>query len=244
MDFPRYWTPQIPPRPGAIHTLDCLADILEEEIGVIIPRDERFPHLELREAARAWVADYCARYELGSRPLVALVPESNMLIKKWGATGWAYLSDALYEKGNTPIIFSQPNSPLVAAIQQRAKHPPLVVSTTLDNVAAFLELCQLCIGVDTGLLHIASAVETPWLGLFGPTNPEVTGPYNSQIGRYLVAPFQRGENCRNCWKNFKYEDDKCRALTNGSCIDYLDKRQVLETAVEMLEKPVTFLTEI
>ncbi len=235
MDFPRYWTPQIPLRPGAKHTLDCLADVLEEELDIIIPKAARFPKLYIRPTATEWAADFIKQNNPDQRPLVALVAESNMLIKKWPVGHWAYLSDCLQEKGYRTIFFAPENSELNQRILGLTHHPPLVASTTLDNVAALMKECNLCIGVDTGLLHIAAAVDTQWLGLFGPTNPEVTGPYDQALGRGLVSPFPRGESCRSCWKSFKYEDDKCLALDLGSCIDHLDRRMVLEASLEMLE---------
>ncbi len=236
LDFPHYWTPQVPPRPGAVHTLDCIADALEEEFGIYMPPAERYPKLFVRERSREWASDFIAREELQGLPLVALIPESNMLIKKWPANHWAYVNDALQERGYRTLLFADARDcGLSRQVIERAKHPPLMVSTRLDNVGALLERCSLAIGVDTGVLHMASAVGTRWLGLFGPTNPEVTGPYDRRLGRGLVAPFVKVESCRNCWKSFKYEDDECHTLENRSCMSFLDRKAVLEASLEALE---------
>ncbi len=234
MDFSRYWTPQTPPRAGAVHTLDCLADALEDELGLLIPTPARYPVLEVRPAARHWAKNYLSEQNLAGRPVVALIPESNMQIKKWPAAGWAYLNDQLLRQGYQPLFFGPEKSPLIERITGLSHSPVRQVSTTLDNVAALMEYSELAIGVDTGLLHIAAAVGTRWLGLFGPTNPDVTGPYDRRLGRGLVSPFPRGEGCRTCWKSFKYEDDECHSLTQGACTDFLDRRVVLEAALELL----------
>jgi ADP-heptose:LPS heptosyltransferase len=236
MEFHRYWTPQIPPRPGAMHTLDCLAGVLEEELEIFIPQAERYPRLAVKKPASHWADDYFDKNELSGKQVVALVAESNMKIKKWPANYWASLSDNLTEKGYTSLFYAPPDSELIVEIKKLARYPLQVVSTSLDNVTALLEKCAICVGVDTGLLHIASAVGTRWLGLFGPTNPEVTGPYDRSLGRGLVSPFLRGENCRNCWKSFKYEDDICYALDTGSCMSFLDWQFVLNTSLEMLQE--------
>jgi ADP-heptose:LPS heptosyltransferase len=238
MDFPRYWTPQTPPRPGAVHTLDCLANALEEELDLVIPLEERYPHVEIRPDAREWADAYMLENNLQEGKVVALIPESNMLIKKWPAASWAYLNDKLQERGFQPLFFGPPRSEQLDAIEQRARRPVRRVATTLDKVAALLEQSSLAVGVDTGLLHIAAAVGTHWLGIFGPTNPDVTGPYDRRIGRGLVAPFPRGESCRTCWKSFKYEDDKCHSLELGACTDFLDRRSVLIAACDMLPMPL------
>lgn len=234
MDFPRYWTPQVPARPGAVHTLDCIADALEDELDLRIPHETRYPQLEIRSAAKNWATRYLNDSGLQTKPFVALIPESNMHIKKWKVEGWAHLSDKLQEQGFEALFFAPENSEQIRQIQQIAAKPLKIVSTTLDNVTALLAQSKLAIGVDTGLLHIAAAVGTPWLGLFGPTNPEVTGPYDRRIGHGLVSPYYRGESCRNCWKSFKYEDDACHALPKTSCTDLFDRNVVLNAALEML----------
>jgi ADP-heptose:LPS heptosyltransferase len=236
MDFQKYWTPQVPPLSGATHTLDCLANILQKEFGIGVPLEERYPRLQVREEAQEWAQDYFARYELAAKPVVAMVAESNMLIKKWNAQAWANLSDCLQAEGYTTLFFAETHSPLTKEVSQLCQKPPLVVSESLDKVTALLQLCQLCIGVDTGLLHIAAAVGTQWLGLFGPTNPAVTGPYDKRIGKAITAAFPKPDSCRKCWKNFKYEYDQCRTLEKGSCIDLLNQKYVAETALQMLNK--------
>lgn len=238
MDFQRYWTPQVPPRPGAVHTLDCLADALEEELGMVIPQAERYPKLEVFSEARQWAEEFLAQHNPKNKPLIAFVPESNMLIKKWPASGWAFLNDQLQERGFQTLFFGPQESQLFDRVERLSRQSVQRVSTTLDNVAALMEQMSLAIGVDTGLLHIAAAVGTHWLGIFGPTNPEVTGPYDRRLGRRLVSPFPRGESCRSCWKSFKYEDDKCHALEQGACTDFLDRRVVLEAALDLLPLPL------
>ncbi|MEI7554128.1 glycosyltransferase family 9 protein [Candidatus Chlorohelix sp.] len=235
MDFPRYWTPQNPPRPGARHTLDCLAQLLEEELDIEIPQEKRYPNLWITPSASEWATNFIAENNLTERQPVALVAESNMKIKKWKAAEWAYLSDTMQEKGHPTLFFAPPDSELIKEIFNLTRYKPLYISTSLDNVTALLKHCSLCVGVDTGLLHIASAIGTPWVGLFGPTNPEVTGPYNRAMGRGVVSTHTRGEGCRNCWKSFKYEDDHCLALNSGSCMDSIDRHTVVEISMELLE---------
>src|SRR3954454_20367450 len=45
MDFRTFWTPQVPPMPGAVHSLDYLADEIERELEINIPNEERTPRL-------------------------------------------------------------------------------------------------------------------------------------------------------------------------------------------------------
>ena len=87
---------------------------------------------------------------------------------------------------------------------------------------------------------MAAALGVRWLGLFGPTNPDVTGPYDPSLGETLIAPFRKPLSCAACWKAaFKYEDDRCRTLDHGSCMDHLAVRPVLSAALRALRTPAS-----
>lgn len=236
MDFRTYWTPQIPRVPGAVHSLDYLADELERELEITIPREQRKPYLVLRHTARRFASHFWIENELDGAPVVGLVPSTNMVIKRWPLSNWLRLDARLRERGYQTVLFcDRPESSTQRAFEQAGSRA-IPVYTSLDNVAGLLDRCDLVVGVDTGLLHMAGALEVPWVGLFGPTNPEVTGPYNRHNGNGLVAPFEKAPKCAGCWKHFKYQDDTCRTLLAGSCLDYLEEEPVFSACMEMLGK--------
>ena len=239
MDFRLYWTPQVPPVPGAVHSLDCLADELERELEMIITREERKPCLVLRPEARSWADGFWNEHALDRERVVGFVPSTNMVIKRWPLSNWLRLDAALGEAGYSRLLFcDRPGSSIQRAFEH-AGSSAIPVQTSLDRVAALLDRCDLVVGVDTGLLHMAGALDVPWTGLFGPTNPDVTGPYDRANGIALVAPFMKTPKCGGCWKHFKYEDDTCRALNYGSCMDYLEEEEVAEACLQMLARGCT-----
>ena len=77
---------------------------------------------------------------------------------------------------------------------------------------------------------------TRYVGLFGPTSPEVTGPYDRALGTALVAPFAKTHACRGCWRQFKYVDDTCRALPGSSCLAALPAEPVLDACLAELRR--------
>ncbi len=234
MSFKMYWTPQLPPVPGAQHSLDFLADEIEKQLDITITREQRLPRLLLRPSALRWSSRFWTQHDLDGERVVALVPSSNMVIKRWPMQSWLKLDEHLRGMGlKTILFFDKPGSAHERAFG-RAGSSALPVSTQLDNVAGLLARCDLVVGVDTGLLHMAGALDVPWVGLFGPTNPAVTGPYDPNGGIGLVAPFQKEASCGSCWKHFKYEDDTCRTLADGSCMQYLEEKRALAACVEML----------
>lgn len=64
-------------------------------------------------------------------------------------------------------------------------------ATTLLELAAILRRCSLFVGSDTGPLHMAAAIGTPCVGLYGPTRPQDCGPYGSGH-QTIQATYQGG----------------------------------------------------
>jgi len=154
-----------------------------------------------------------------------------MHIKRWPAAFWRRLCQSLQNAGCSPVLIVPPETmPPHADPTERAladlPAPPVAFRASLDKAAALLARCDLVVGVDTGLLHLASAVGTRYVGLFGPTNPEVTGPYDRTLGTTLVALVEKGAACGGCWRQFKYIDDRCAARLPGSCMAALSPERV------------------
>ncbi len=234
MDFRAYWTPQVPPVPGAVHSLDFLANEIEQQLDITISAEQRTPHLILRPSATLWASRFWLDYDLEGEKVVALVPSTNMVIKRWRLDSWLNLDEHLREMGYRTLLFCDRMGSSMQRAFEASGSSAIPVYTSLDNVAGVLARCDLTVGVDTGLLHMSGALDTPWVGLFGPTNPRVTGPYDTNNGISVVAPFEKPSTCGGCWKHFKYEDDTCRTLQTGSCMGHMEGSQVLEACLEVL----------
>lgn len=92
----------------------------------------------------------------------------------------------------------------------------------IEDVAAVIEKLDLLICPDSGLAHLAGAVETKILGLFGPTNPYFRlSTYNAKWV-WLNKKFK----CMPCWYSFDCGDSRC--------IKAISPRMVLEKIREML----------
>lgn len=81
----------------------------------------------------------------------------------------------------------------------------LVGRTTLAEAAGILSLAKLMISNDMGLAHIAPAVGTPTIAIFGPTNPETTRPWGQ-----AVVVLQKDVRCPDCEKNDRTDRHVCR----------------------------------
>lgn len=125
--------------------------------------------------------------ERGSVPLVLLAPTAGWGAKQWPAKRFGTLAAELVKRGCRVLVNATPPLPdavgqqvLGAALAElspeRQKHIELV-DATLPRLAALLRRCSLLVAGDTGPLHLAAALGTPVLALFGPTDPARTGPY-------------------------------------------------------------------
>ncbi|MFM9889108.1 MAG: glycosyltransferase family 9 protein [Rickettsiales bacterium] len=141
------------------------------------------PRIWLDAAAEGAAAQLLARAE--GRPIVAMGPIANWAGKEWPIEKFAELAERL----------TAPSGPLaggcvlvIAAPHEREKVMALLTKLpperTLDTLghdmlvaAACIRRCQLFVGNDSGLMHLAGAMGTPTVGLFGPGNEAVYAPW-------------------------------------------------------------------
>jgi heptosyltransferase-2/heptosyltransferase-3 len=128
------------------------------------------------EQAIAW-----ARRLLPATPPIAIHPGAGAAIKLWQVERWATVADALAEEMGAEVLLTgaQTERPLCLEIAAQMKHAAQVIAgeTTLDQLAAALGHCRLVLGPDSGPLHLAVAMGTPTVHLYGPVDPTTFGPW-------------------------------------------------------------------
>ena len=159
-----------------------------------MPRHKAFSYLPLLEAAglasTRTAYEYtvapqerdAARAFLASRgwPIVVLHPGANWPHKRWPVERFAALGDQLADIHQARILITGgPEAvELAAAVQRAMRQPAQVVAgeTTFRQLGAVLEQVALVVSNDTGVLHLAAALQRPLVALYGPTSPVLTGP--------------------------------------------------------------------
>lgn len=128
---------------------------------------------------------------------VILAPSTNWPTKCWPIEHFAVLANKLYSKGiRSAIIGSASDAALVAKVLKSAHHVlDLTGKTTLKELAYLIERASLFVGGDTGPMHLAVAMKTPVVALFGPTDAARNGPYGNSH-TVLTSPVP----CAGCWK--------------------------------------------
>ncbi len=121
---------------------------------------------------------------LQGRPACGIVVATSRPEKNWAPERYARLVDALLnDLGMTPVLVGGP-SPIereaAARVASAAATPPLDMrGDDVRRLVWLTQACDLVVSPDTGPLHIARAVGTPVVGLYGFTNPKRYGPYRA-----------------------------------------------------------------
>ena len=116
-------------------------------------------------------------------PVVLLCPGSiNSRAKRWPAERYAALGDSFVESGASVVLVgSQAEMEVSDQVCRQMRNQPIVLTgkTTVAEATAIISVADVLITNDTGPAHIGSAVGTPTLVIFGPTNPLTTRPFAS-----------------------------------------------------------------
>jgi heptosyltransferase-2 len=116
------------------------------------------------------------------RPLVVLSPGATYgPAKRWPADRFARAAALLQEKRDAEILVigSARETEIAAAVQAAMAQKPTILTgqTSLRELLAVISQATLFLSNDTGPMHLANALGVPVVGVFGPTDPDMTGPF-------------------------------------------------------------------
>lgn len=140
------------------------------------------PKIYLSDAARARAIELLPE----GAPVLAICPSASMPYKVWPGARFGELVQRLTAPGGAMAgarvaIFGGPGDQAAAAPIHAALPDSGLIDFTgqlgLMDVAACFQRVRLFIGNDSGLMHMAAAMQTPTLGLFGPSDERRYGPY-------------------------------------------------------------------
>jgi heptosyltransferase-2 len=147
--------------------------------GAALPRDWPLPEIVVPEAE---VAAWRLRQNLPAdrSAVIALAPGAVGPGKRWPTSYYAELAKALVGDGATIWVLGGPQEkPLAAEILQHAgPRAHDLTGPDLRNAILALKAADLAVSNDSGLMHIAAAIGTPTIGIFGPTSPRLWAPLN------------------------------------------------------------------
>lgn len=181
--------------------------------------------------------------------LIHVHPSSRWFFKCWKDEYMAQVLSGLLKQGLKVAVTSAPDKKEIALVerilslipsefrQNGINHPsllPLQGATSIKEIAALSQACDLFFGVDSAPMHIAASVGTPVVALFGPSGAFNWGPWDNDVslstpytqrkgiqhsGRHTVI--QQERSCVPCGK------DGCEGTKRSACLDDIRPDDVL-----------------
>jgi heptosyltransferase-2 len=196
--------------------------------GAALPAEWPKPELNVSaEKAREWRAARALTDD--GRPVVAFAPGAVGPSKRWPVRYFADLARNLASQGCAVWVLGSPaESPLAAEIVDATG--PVgrdLTSPDLRNGILALKCASACVSNDSGLVHVAAAMGTQTIGIFGPTSPWHWAPLNPLAA---VIETLTDVPCRACHK------PTCR-LDHHRCMIDIPAAQVLPAVQRALAAP-------
>jgi heptosyltransferase II len=167
------------------------------------------PRLEVPERASA-----------GGEKTIGVFPGGNAPSRRWEPERFAELVRRLAKRGARVVVFGGPNERQLTARVAGDAAVDLGGRTNLAQLATGIASCDLLVTNDTGPLHLAAAVGTPTVSMWGAGDPRITGPLGAG-NRMLRHPEL---DCVPCTKNecpLAVDKNKCLTLITVDDVESL-----------------------
>lgn len=178
-------------------------------------------------------SNLAAAFGLLSSKYIIIAPGAAHAPKQWPAERFAEVARQLYDLFGMPIVWpvtgqDTGRSGLETMLPAGAFRE--LVDCPLDQLVELIAGARLMISNDTGLMHVASAVGTPVVALFGPTHPTLGFAPRGLFDRVL----QVDEPCRPCSLHGKTPCFREEQF----CFTRITPRAVVDVSVELLQSPL------
>lgn len=210
-------------RAAEVHEAEFHLDALTA-LGIpIVGQSLYFP---ISDSAKKFASAFIEKDYPENSLIIGLNSSGGWPAKKWPLSYFAELADRLIQKLNAKILLIWGPGELdeTKQLKRLMQNDALIIpETDLKQLGAMLEKCSLIVSNDSGPMHIAAAVGTPTVGIFGPTHPDKQGPFGD---RHEIV-IKKGLPCLGC--------DKLNCETN-ECMRDLSVDEVWKVVMRCLRK--------
>ncbi len=218
------------PRATFRHTVETNLDALRR-LGIYPNEDEKKLVLIPGEAAEAKVDALMALHGIEHKRFIHIHPTSRWFFKTWPSKNFAELILALSKNGERVVLTAAPTADernMIAEIKSHLNAPvvDLTGALNLKELAALTKHARAFVGVDSAPMHMAAAMQTPTVALFGPSGEAHWGPWG--VIHRIVASTEARHSCRPCG------NDGCGGSKVSECLTQLPVAKVLAALNELL----------
>jgi heptosyltransferase III len=214
------------------HTVEQNLDALRR-LGIHPTMEEKklvlVPGIEAEQKIDALMA----AHGVEAKRFIHMHPTSRWFFKTWPADKFAELILRLGKQGERVVLTAAPTFEernMIAAIKTHLKAPivDLTGELNLKELAALTARAKAFVGVDSAPMHIAAAMQTPTVALFGPSGEKHWGPWGVKFR--VVASVKPEHSCRPCG------NDGCGGSKVSDCLMTLSVDDVHAAVNEILAK--------
>lgn len=187
---------------------------VEQQLALLgwtgVPVSDRPPtHLAVTEAAYKTIAARLREQGIEAAPFVVIHPAAAFDTKQWAASNFARVADELASRGMFIVAISGKNQlPIVEELRRNSTAEILpLTNLSLPEVTALLARARLFVGNDSGVAHMAAAVGTPSVIVFGSSNTAHWQPWARAASEFVLEEM----DCQPCHGYFceKFEQPEC-----------------------------------
>lgn len=199
-----------------MHAVDRYMGLARYAVGGVYDGPVEFP-LNVSEQTLGKVREKLKESGVGDG-FVTLLSGARWETKLWTVEGFAALAKSIKEKLSLDVVLAGSKSDLALTDEIREASGSATVNmagrTTLNELAGLLSLSRFAVTIDSGPMHMAAAVGTPVVALFGATSPRRTGPYGE---RHIII--EKGLACSPCFM---------RKCPEPRCMEEITATEVME----------------
>lgn len=224
---PAFYTHRVSMTSSYLHAVDRYLQVAAA-LGASIEPTPEFRLRPLPEDRRE-VADLLSCHGLQpGEPWMALSVSARWVTKRWPPEFFAATADRIQQERLAAVVLigGPADRPMVESVKQLMQTKPadLTGLTGLSLLPALLESAALLLANDSGPLHVAAAIGTPVVTVYGPTSPVLNGPYGNGH-RVLTSEVP----CRPCFSR------TCRSDIRLQCLKSIAPDQVVEAVRRLLQ---------
>lgn len=214
------------------HTVETHLDALRR-LGLRPASQDKALSMPISSAAEQKIDNLLKSNQLTSKQYIVIHPVSRWMFKAWNVSGFAELIKELMDRNIPVILASGPDAAEISYVQQILQISPsaaldLSGQLTLQELAALISHASCFIGLDSVAMHIAAAVGTPCIALFGPSIDQRWHPW--QVPHRLVTTHF---SCRPC------DIKGCGDGQVSECLQAIQPKEVLQATLSLIGETST-----
>ncbi|MFC6646656.1 glycosyltransferase family 9 protein [Granulicella cerasi] len=165
--------------------LSLLGDAVGVELESVLAKGVALPRI-------GWAEEWAEREAVLRRPLALLAAGGGWGAKSWPNAKFGALATQLREAGYDVVVnAAKKDAPDALEVIAASEGAARMVVCNVAGLVALMRRVDLCVGNDSGPMHLAATLAVPTVALFGPTSPERNGPWGPGPSVVLRRPLSQ-----------------------------------------------------